>query len=166
MSAVAVRNATVADLADLERFQRAVVDAERPFDPTLRDGAIEYYNLASLLASAEACFLIATVDEVPVGCGFARLQPAKPFLRYTTYAYLGLMYVEPPFRGRSINRLIVDQLRQWCRARGVAELRLEVYHDNADAIRAYAKSGFQNLLIEMRMSLGDGEDGRWPDGST
>jgi GNAT superfamily N-acetyltransferase len=88
-----------------------------------------------------------------VGCGYARIETAKHYLQHPQHAYLGFMYVLPGHRGKGINKFIVEALKTWTRARGLTELRLDVYFDNLAAISAYEKSGFTKHMIEMRMDL-------------
>jgi len=137
----------------MRRFEHAIVAAERPFDPTLRDGAVEYYDIGALLASEDARVVLAEDGPTVVGCGFARIDVSKPYLRHGRHAYLGLMYTDPASRGAGVNRRIVDALAQWCRTRGITELRLDVYAGNAAAISAYQKAGFSPHLVEMRLGL-------------
>jgi len=153
MPTITVRAAALQDLDLLNRFQQSILSAERPFDPTIKHGPAQYYDVARLLRSDDVRFVVAATDETIVACGFARIDASKPYLRHPIQAYLGLMYVEPGYRGRSINQKIINDLKQWCIARNVRELRLEVYHDNLQAIRAYEKAGFTKLLIEMRLEL-------------
>jgi ribosomal protein S18 acetylase RimI-like enzyme len=152
---ILIRRATPADLADLNRFQDGVVEAERAYDPTLQEGPVEYYDVAGMLTSDQVLFLVAEEHGRLVGCGFARLEPTKPYLRHDRRGYLGMMFVEPVHRGRGINGRIVDALKEWCRSRHVSELRLEVYRDNRAALGAYEKAGFRELFVEMRMNLND-----------
>jgi GNAT superfamily N-acetyltransferase len=152
---VTVRQATPGDLGALLRFQQGVVEAERPFDPTLKDGSVHYYDIAALISSPDVHFLVAECDSEPVGCGFARIETAKHYLKHPMHAYLGLMYVDPSHRGRGVNGKIVDALKTWCRARQITELRLEVYSGNRAAIRAYQKQGFAEHMLEMRLGLND-----------
>jgi ribosomal protein S18 acetylase RimI-like enzyme len=42
-------------------------------------------------------------------------------------------------------------LKEWCRSQNITELRLDVYHDNPSAIRAYEKAGFKKHLVNMRL---------------
>jgi GNAT superfamily N-acetyltransferase len=63
------------------------------------------------------------------------------------------MFVKPAHRGKAVNQMIVDTLQQWALSKNITELRLEVYHNNPGAIRAYEKTGFAPLLLEMRMEL-------------
>jgi GNAT superfamily N-acetyltransferase len=152
---VTIRQATPGDLAALLRFEQGVVAAERPFDPTLKDGSIHYYDIAALISSPDAHFLVAECGSDLVGCGFARIEAAKHYLKHPIHAYLGLMYVDPAHRGQSVNGKIIDALTTWCRARQISELRLDVYSGNRAAIRAYQKAGFAEYMLEMRLGLTD-----------
>ena len=153
MSELILRTATSADLIELENFEQGVITAERPFDSTLKPDGVRYYDLAALVSSPDAHFLIAEMASRPVGCGFARLDAAKAYLRHARHGYLGLMYVVPEYRGRGINGRILQALSGWCRERGVCELRLDVYSRNEPAVRAYLKAGFEPHMLEMRLGL-------------
>lgn len=153
MATFSVRNATFADLGVLRRFEQAIVDAERSFDPTLRSGEVQYYDIERLLTHPDARMVFAQAANDVIGCGLARIDASKPYLRHAQHGYLGLMYTDEAFRGRGVNRMIVAALTDWCLSRGVMELRLDVYSDNQPAIRAYERSGFSKHLVEMRMPL-------------
>ena len=154
MRPLVIRQATASDLTTINRFQRGIVAAERPFDRTVREGEVQYYDIPALLASDQVMFVVAESGVEPVGCGFVRIEAAKPYLKHSKHGYLGLMYVEPAYRGQSVNGKIIEVLKTWAQTRGVTELRLEVYRDNGTAIRAYEKAGFRPLILEMRLGLG------------
>jgi GNAT superfamily N-acetyltransferase len=63
------------------------------------------------------------------------------------------MYVEPAYRGKGVNQLIIAALKAWALSRQLTELRLDVYHTNTNAIRAYEKAGFTQYLLNMRMGI-------------
>jgi GNAT superfamily N-acetyltransferase len=153
MTPITVRRATYADLDTILRFQQGVVDAERPYDSTLKDGALRYYDFEQLLNSERVHFVIAEVDGTAIGCGFARIDAAKPYVKHDRVGYLGLMFVESAYRGRGVNSAVIAELQRWCRAAGVRELRLEVYPGNASAVKAYEKAGFMPQMLEMRLPL-------------
>ena len=148
---ITLRKATLDDLETLRKFEQGVIEAERPYDPTIREGEVQYYDLEKLITSDESYLAVAEARGVLVGCGYARLEPARPWLNHTHYAYLGFMYVLPEYRGQGINAIIINALQQWALSRKVNELRLEVYSGNIPAIRAYEKVGFTTHLLEMRM---------------
>lgn len=148
-----IRKATAEDLETLRAFQQGIVAAERPFDPTLKSGDLEYYNLEAMLTEPEVQLVVAEDAGRVVGSGYARIEQAKPYLKHQDYAYLGFMYVHPNYRGRGVNTQIVEALRQWTASQGVTEMRLEVYFENQTARRAYEKFGFSNHMLEMRMAV-------------
>ncbi len=124
-------------------------------DARLRADGVHYYDLTTMLSDETVEVVLAVCESNPIGCGLARLEKTKPRLRHREEAYLGLMFVDPIFRGRGVNQQILGHLMQWCRGQGVLELVLDVYTDNQPAVRAYEKAGFSSSLIEMRMRLPD-----------
>jgi RimJ/RimL family protein N-acetyltransferase len=149
------RAATAQDIDALRQCEQGIVSAERAFDPTLKAGRVQYYDIEKMILDEQVRFVVAERGNELIGCGFARIDTAKAFLSHSQQAYLGLMYVDPRYRGQSINGQIVERLKQWCRTKGVSELRLDVYSDNLIALGAYEKAGFSKHMIEMRLRLDD-----------
>lgn len=154
MDQLVIRQANLSDLAILLKFEQAIIESERPFDETIRGGPdVLYYDLAALLASLDAEVVVAEIGSEIVGSGYARIEAAEPYLKHREHSYLGFMYVVPEHRGKGINKRIVTALEEWTQSRGVTEMQLEVYADNAVAIRAYEKSGYTGLILQMRREL-------------
>lgn len=153
MQTFITRPATVADIATLRLFEQGVIEAERPYDPTLKNGAIYYYDLELLINSPASVLMVVELNGELVASGYARVETAKPYLQHPQHAYLGFMYTHPTHRGKGLNSLVLGALKQWAQERGITELRLEVYHNNQSAIRAYEKAGFSQLMIEMRKGI-------------
>lgn len=63
------------------------------------------------------------------------------------------MFVSEKHRGKQLNQLIMNALLKWCQSRGAYEVKLDVYHDNIAAIKAYEKVGFKKHLINMRLNI-------------
>lgn len=153
MSDIIIREAALHDLGTLLRFEQGVIRAERPFDPTLGDDPIRYYDIKEMITATHIQLVVAEMGGELVGCGYARIEDAKPYLRHRKYTYLGFMYVEPNYRGRGINQRIIDSLKEWSLSKGITEMRLEVYADNLVAQKAYVRAGFDRHMIEMRQEL-------------
>ncbi|WP_212003162.1 GNAT family N-acetyltransferase [Chitinophaga sp. HK235] len=153
---IIVRKAVKEDLPLLLTFEQGIITEERPFDPTLRDGEIHYYDIAKMIEAEHVEVAVAVAGDKIVGSGYARIEPAsRPYLKHAKQAYLGFMYVDPSYRGKGINGKILAFLKEWAYLQDVLELRLGVYSDNEGAVRAYEKAGFEKHLIEMRMDLRD-----------
>jgi len=150
MGNLIIRKAERKDLDTLLRFEQELINTERPFDPTIKTVPTRYYDLEEMIRAEHIELVVAEINDRVVGSGYARIEAAKPFLQHARYAYLGFMYVEPAFRGRSVNKVVLDYLIEWAATRGLKEVRLDVYFANEAAISAYEKAGFTKLVVEMR----------------
>jgi GNAT superfamily N-acetyltransferase len=56
------------------------------------------------------------------------------------------MYTDPRHRGKGVNAVIIEALKNGV-VQNITELRLDVYHDNPSAIRAYEKQALKTLSI-------------------
>ncbi|MEZ5029529.1 MAG: GNAT family N-acetyltransferase [Ferruginibacter sp.] len=106
-----------------------------------------------MIAAPDVELLVAEINNEVVGSGYARIENAKPFLQHNRHAYLGFMYIMPQWRGKGINKKILDKLTEWVQQHNITELRLDVYQPNIAAIKAYEKAGFTKHMIEMRKGL-------------
>ncbi|MDR3692991.1 GNAT family N-acetyltransferase [Mucilaginibacter sp.] len=155
MDKIIIRKAVHSDLNTLFEFEQGIVTTERPFDSTLKEGEIHYYDLEAMIGAEDVQLLVAECNGELAGSGYARIEDVKDYLKHPQHAYLGFMYVKPAFRGKGVNQMIIAALKEWCRERNVTEMRLEVYDDNRGAIKAYEKAGFKKLLVWMRLGLED-----------
>jgi ribosomal protein S18 acetylase RimI-like enzyme len=153
MNQITIRKATLEDLDTLLGFEQGVIATERPFDPTLQEGEIHYYDIAAMISAPHVEVVVAELSKEIVGSGYARIEASKIYLKHPRHAYLGFMYVKPEHRGKGVNQKVIDALQEWALAKGITELRLDVYHDNLPAVKAYEKAGFSRLLVEMRRGI-------------
>ena len=153
MGQIIIRKAVISDLETLLIFEQGVIITERPFDDTLKPGEIHYYDIEKMIEAPDVELVVAELDHELIGCGYARIENAKPYRRHTHHAYLGFMYVVPSHRGKGINKMIIDVLAAWAASQQINELRLDVYHNNEAAIKAYERAGFSSHMIAMRMGL-------------
>ena len=150
---ITIRSATSSDLSQLLEFEQGVIAAERPYADNLKAGHITYYDLEALLISDKAKLLVAEKHGKLVGAGYAKILAAKAYKKFSHFAYLGFMYVDPSSRGKGINKMIIDELTLWAKAKNIKEMVLDVYDGNEAAIRAYEKVGFKKNLVEMRVEI-------------
>lgn len=153
MDTILIRRASLKDLEALLLFEQGVNDAERPFDKTLKDGIIHHYDIKEMITDANIELIVAELDQRVVGSGYARIDVSKPNFKHKRHAYLGFMYVDPIYRGKDVNKKIIESLQQWAVSQDVTEIRLEVYNGNIAAIKAYEKIGFTKHIVEMRKGL-------------
>ena len=153
MEQITTRTATIADLDILLGFEQQIILAERPFDVTLKEGHINYYDIAAMIKASHIEVVVAEINGELTGSGYARIEDSKIYLKHPKDAYLGFMYVKLEHRGKGVNKMVIDALQHWAMQQGITEFRLDVYSDNLPAIAAYEKVGFSKHMIEMRMDV-------------
>lgn len=152
---ILIRPATPEDLPTLLRFEQGIITAERPYDQTLKPDPISYYDIGEMISDPNAEVAVAVSDGRLIGSGYAIKKASRHYLNPPFHAFIGFLYVEPDFRGRGVNQRVLDHLFAWARANDLPEIHLTVYPDNAPAIRAYEKVGFEPYILEMRLNLDD-----------
>ena len=146
-----IRKAIPDDLGILLDFEQGLINVERPMDPTIQEGEISYYDIGEFIRSKDAEVIVAEFNGEIVASGYARIKDDRHYLKHDKQGYLGFMFVTDPHRGKGLNKLIIEKLIQWCQSKGVFEIRLDVYQDNPQAIKAYEKAGFKKHMITMRL---------------
>ena len=59
---VEIRKAVETEIEILLGFEKGIIEAERPFDNTLKEGEIHYYDLIVLIKNENAEVLVAVVN--------------------------------------------------------------------------------------------------------
>ena len=151
---ITIRTAANTDLPKLAEFLQTLVDAERPFDPTLKEGEIFYYDIQELIEDKATEIMVVESNNEIIGSGYAQIRSAKPYEKHEVFGYLGFMFVSPEFRGQGISGLLLTALKKWILDQGITEVRLQVYDENEAAVRAYEKAGFKKIVTTMRCDIG------------
>lgn len=151
MENLIIRDATLVDLSVLLEFEQELIKAEQSFDVTIKNTSISYYDIKSYIKNEEIKVVVAEYNGEVISSGYALKSEASDFLNHNFYAYLGFMYTIKEFRGKGINKKIVEVLKEWCLVNNLNEIRLNVYYENESAIKAYQKTKFKPHMIEMRL---------------
>lgn len=148
------REAGPSDLPQLLNFEQLVIEAERPFNATIKPEKTFYYDLNHLLSSEDSYLIVVENEEYIVATGYAQIRESKAAFRHQLHSYLGFMFVSPAYRGGGINQKLIYRLITWSKLKGARDFYLDVYAENEAAIRAYEKVGFAPCMIEMKLSSG------------
>ncbi|WP_394495006.1 GNAT family N-acetyltransferase [Shewanella sp. ENK2] len=153
MDNITFRTALPADIAILRELEQKVVQAERPYNSSIKAENAIYYDLESLLIDPLSCVLVGEIQNAIIATGYAQIRQSKISLNHAKHCYLGFMFVESEYRGQGINKCLIDKLVHWSKEQGVLDFYLDVYDANDAAIRAYEKVGFTKTLVEMKLNL-------------
>ncbi|MDC1379807.1 GNAT family N-acetyltransferase, partial [Algibacter sp.] len=101
-----IRIATLKDLTVLLRFEQGVIEAERRFDPTIKEGEVTYYDISELITSPNSEVFVAEIENEIVASGYAKIKTDRHYLKHKKQGYLGFMYVSEDHRGKQLNKYI------------------------------------------------------------
>ena len=141
---IALRLALLREYAGHPIYGRLRPDAERHARPLFA---------AQLSSPLEALFL-AERDGQPVGILRCVETQASPLLEPDRYAYVSSVYVVPEMRRTGVLRALHAAAERWCRARGLAEMRLHNVGDRDDARHAWDALGFE-VVEQVRLKRMD-----------
>lgn len=102
------------------------------------EGATHFRLTPDEVAPGRGAFLLARLENRPVGCGGVRLiGPAE--------AEIKRMYTVPWARGRGVARALLSALEHEARVLGAARLLLETGNRLPNAVRLYERAGFMPI---------------------
>ena len=153
MKDLTIRKATLDDLEELLELEQGVIAAERPFNATIKKANCTYYNLNDFITDDDTYLLVAELNNKIIASGYSQLRVSGISLNHEQHAYLGFMYVAEQYRGRGINKQLMDVLMKWSKSRGISDFYLDVYIENLAAVRAYEKAGFSKCMVEMKLNI-------------
>ena len=148
-----IREANLGDIPALLELEQYVIEAEKPFNSSIKTEKTYYYDLGDLISSKNACLIVVEDSGKIVATGYAKISESKVALNHDKHSYFGFMYVCPEYRGKAINQKVMEHLIKWSKSRGITNCYLDVYSQNQSAIKAYEKTGFEPCLMEMKLSI-------------
>lgn len=153
LDGLVVREARSEDHDSLMALEQKVIDAERPFNASLKEEDAYYYDIEKLMADQFSRLVVGEISGVVIATGYVQVRHSKPALEHDSHGYLGFMYVAEEYRGLGLNKVILRDLVRWGQSQGVTNFYLDVYAENGSAVRAYEKFGFQGSLLEMKLDI-------------
>jgi ribosomal protein S18 acetylase RimI-like enzyme len=150
---VIIREASPEDISALLDLEQRVIEAEKPFNASIKTEKTHYYDLDDLISSKDSCLIVVESDGNIIATGYAQIRASKVALDHDQHSYLGFMFVSPEHRGKAINKKVMNHLIEWSKSRGLTDFYLDVYSQNDSAIKAYQKAGFEPCIMEMKLCL-------------
>lgn len=87
--------------------------------------------------------LVAQIEEEVVGSGYIQIRKAEGYEKHDFYGHMGCMYVKPKHHRKGVIQQVQEGLIDWAKSKQIKEVRMDVYEENAPAIAADEKAGFQ-----------------------
>lgn len=154
---VSVRRATLGDLSAIVELRIALLReyGDHPLYGRLRPDAPERARRlfqAQLTSSLEALF-VAEAEGGVVAVLRCVDSASSPLLYPDRYCYVSSAYVRPAYRRRGVLRGLLECATDWCRERGLEEMRLHNAPSSSSAGPAWDALGFEVVEHVRRRAL-------------
>jgi GNAT superfamily N-acetyltransferase len=152
-----VRAATLDDLDAIVELRLSLLREyqDHPFyarlRPNTRERAYELYQ-SQVVSPYETIFIAERGDRV-VGVLRCVDTPTSPVLLPERYCYVSSVYVLPDERKKGVLRALLEAADQWCRERGLQEMRLHNSVFSSEARHAWKALGFEVVEEVRRRTL-------------
>jgi GNAT superfamily N-acetyltransferase len=100
------------------------------------------------LADPDAVVLVAEQDGRVIGMAAGHVH--KPSMMSGELAVeLGSVFVEPAHRGRGVAAALTAEVARFAQERGVERITLKTFAQNAEALLAWERMGFEPRMVQM-----------------
>jgi GNAT superfamily N-acetyltransferase len=144
---VIVRRATSSDLDTVVALRIALLReyGDHPIYGRLRPDAEQRARLVfgSQLEASNEVILLAEEGRTALGLLRCVESIASPLLIPDRYCYVSSAYVLPQHRRKGVLRALLARAMDWCRERGLTEMRLHNVGSSATSAAAWDSMGFQ-----------------------
>jgi GNAT superfamily N-acetyltransferase len=152
-----VRRATLADAETLVSF--TIAEAGEAEGVVKGDATVRHGIVTALHDERIATYWVLEADSAVIG----NVSVVKEWSDWNAgyYWWIQSMYLTPPYRGQGLMGLLLQAIQDAAHDQGALELRLYVHHENARAITAYHKAGFQDsayriMVLDLNAEPGEG----------
>lgn len=150
---VSIKRATIKDLPAVLHLHVKQSEETKKFLQGLgKKGKLSFYSpteIKKLISSPSGYIALATINGVPIGCGSASIENAPSWYRYSKRGYLGMLYVDKPYRRAGVARALETVRMQWLKSKGVKVCICAILAPNHAALALKEKSGFNPSMVYM-----------------
>ena len=154
---VKIERASEKDIETLLEFSRRLNEFERKIYPNyqefekMKDRVERFFR--KRVNREDNIFLLAKVDDKPVGMIYGWIVRPFPFFKEEKYGYIAEVWVEEEFRGKGIGKKLLKEIIKWFKEKGIRWIRTDVLQKNKNAIKFYEKFGFKEFCKYMELWL-------------
>lgn len=110
-------------------------------------------EVKKIISSPHSYTVIAKLDNIPIGCGVAKIEKASKWNKYNQQGYLGMLYVDKKYRKKGVAKALQDNRINWLRSKGIKYITCAILAKNLPALKLSTKQGFKPRLLMMYKEL-------------
>jgi GNAT superfamily N-acetyltransferase len=153
---VEIRKARLKDVPELAKLAIELlkyhVKLDPDFAPNERAERIYQKFFTRCIHSSTRCLLVAEGNNSIVGYALGETTERPPVYKLRKIGY-GETFVRAKFRRQKIAQMFLEELFAWFRNKKIRNLEIDVHAKNEMGRRAWAKYGFQEYLLKLKMKI-------------
>jgi GNAT superfamily N-acetyltransferase len=122
-----------------------------PRDPAVLRGFFANLSGSRLLSEPGSHVFVSTLDGQ--ACGAIAVRPDVDYFTRHPRAYVDVLVVAEDVEGKGVGRALLTYAEDWARARGFAEVVLDVFAGNSGALAFYERVGYRPDHIRLTKPL-------------
>ena len=150
-----IRRATINDLEDIRKLNNQLFKLEKEkYDPTLvenwplsEEGEKYFTDLIN-----DNYVIIAVENDNVIGYLAGSIEE-KGSYELIQYAELNNMLVTDECRGKGVGKQLINHFKEYCKSKGIYNIKVVASHKNKDAINFYHKNGFNDFNLTLTMNI-------------
>ena len=155
MNEIKIRRATIEDLEVIRKLNNTLFELEKEnYDSTLiRDWP--------LTEDGKECFtdlinnhyvIIAEVDNEIVGYLAGSINETGSY-EEIQYSEINNMLINSNYRRYGVGKKLINDFKDYCKAKGINNLKVTASYKNRDAIEFYHKNGFEEFDVTLTTEI-------------
>ena len=152
---IVIRQATLNDLEPIQKLNHELFKLEKEnFDSTLiTDWPISKDGENYFQEMIEDEYVIVAIDNEDIIGYLAGSINEKGSYELIQYGEINNMLINNEYRGLRIGKRLIDCFKEYCKSKGINNLKVVASAKNTNAIEFYKKQGFKDFDITLTMNI-------------
>ena len=155
MSDIIIRKATLEDLHTIQELNNSLFELEKAnYDSTLvkdwplsEEGKEYFFDLIK-----NHYVIVAILDNNIVGYLAGSIEEKGSYVEIQ-YGEINNMLITNECRGHGIDKLLINNFKEYCKAKNISNIKVVASYKNKNAIEFYHKNGFEEFDITLTTKL-------------
>ena len=151
-----IREAQASDIKAISHLLTAGAELHHQALPLLHsppDLAATEQFITHIVQDEQTHVLVGELDGHVAGFVQFRVMTSGPPMVIRSYVSVSSLVVQEAYRRQGLGQALMQHVHQWAEKHGLAEVDLNVYEFNTQAIEFYEKLGYQTISRRMKRNL-------------
>ena len=155
MSSTIIRKATLKDLKTIQELNNSLFELEKKnYDSTLvkdwpltKEGQKYFEDLIN-----NHYVIVAIINDDLIGYLAGSINEKGSYVE-VQYGEINNMFIKNEYRGYGIGKLLINNFKEYCKSKGISNMKVISSYKNKKAIDFYRRNGFEEFDITLTTKI-------------